>query len=150
MARRLRLRWFASLHPGVTVIQTDDPASLAVLGAVDGPGIAALMPEGAAKFMHVPGKGKALNERLAVGLPSGEGAEASLGFDFGLPADGGTQTIGVADRQCGSRRAPVRRRWVQAVPEMDEAGQLASWLIHQANFSGVLRQQEIRTEWTFH
>ncbi len=45
------------ITPGVTVIQTDDPAELSALGAVDGPGIAALMPEGAAKFMHIPGDG---------------------------------------------------------------------------------------------
>ena len=46
------------ITPGVTVIQTDDPAELSALGAVAGPGIAALMPEGAAKFMHLPGKGR--------------------------------------------------------------------------------------------
>ena len=48
------------ITPGVTVIQTDDPAELSALGAVDGPGIAALMPEGA---------------RSSCTSPGGEGAE---------------------------------------------------------------------------
>lgn len=124
------------ITPGVTVIQTDDPAELSALGAVDGPGIAALMPEGAAKFMHIPGTGRVLNERLTVAsLPEKEPKRA-LGS---ISAFQQTEEL----RQLASLTASAEAGPSVSVetesdrPEMDDAGQLASWLIHQANFSGV-------------
>jgi hypothetical protein len=124
------------ITPGVTVIQTDDLAELSALGAVDGPGIAALMPEGAAKFMHNPGAGRVLNERLTVAfLPETEPKRA-LGS---ISAFQQTEEL----RQLASLTASAEAGPSVSVesdsdrPEMDDAGQLASWLIHQANFSGV-------------
>lgn len=119
------------LTPGVTVIQTDDPAELAVLGATDGPGIAALMPEGAAKFMHIPGEGKTLNDRLTVSLVPEKEPKRALGS---ISAFQQTEEL----RQLASLTASVESVEAVAadaglgVPEMDDAGQLASWLIHQS------------------
>lgn len=119
------------LTPGVTVIQTDDPAELAVLGATDAPGIAALMPEGAAKFMHIPGDGKSLNERLTVSHVPEKEPKRALGS---ISAFQQTEEL----RQLASLTASVEAVETVAadaglgVPEMDDAGQLASWLIHQS------------------
>lgn len=119
------------LTPGVTVIQTDDPADLAVLGTTDAPGIAALMPEGAAKFIHIPGDGKALNERLTVSHVPEKEPKRALG-----PISAFQQTEEL--RQLASLTASVEAVEAVAadaglgVPEMDDAGQLASWLIHQS------------------
>ena len=124
------------ITPGVAVIQTDDPADLTALAASPGPGVAALMPEGAAKFSHLPREGKSLNERLSVAyLPEKEPKRA-------LGAISAFQQVEEL-RQLASLTASVEG--VASVssedgaepPAMDEAGQLASWLIHQANFAGV-------------
>lgn len=119
------------LTPGVTVIQTDDPVDLAVLGAVKGPGIAALMPQGCANFMHVPGEGKGLSERLVVGrLPETEPKRALGSISAFQQAEELRQLASLAaSSEKGQEAEPEA---VSSVPPMDEAGQLASWLIHKS------------------
>jgi len=124
------------ITPGVTVIQTDDPADLAALAASPGPGVAALMPEGAAKFTHIPGRGKGLNERLEVKfIPENEPRRALGAISAFQQAEELSQlvslTASVEAVVAGSSETGT------AAPDMDEAGQLASWLINQANFAGV-------------
>ena len=124
------------ITPNVTVIQTDDPADLAALAASPGPGVAAVMPEGAAKFSHFPGKGKGLNDRLQVQYLPEKEPKRSLGA---ISAFQQAEEL----RQLASLKSSVESVAEVAAeagttgPEMDEAGQLASWLIHQANFAGV-------------
>jgi hypothetical protein len=118
------------LSPGVVVIQSDDPADLAALEAAPGPGVAALMPEGAAKFVHTPG-GKTLGQRLEVKFLPEKEPKRGLGA---ISAFQQAEEL----RQLASLSAPVEL----VVPRngdkpqegaaMDEAGQLAAWLIHQA------------------
>jgi hypothetical protein len=118
------------ITPGVTVIQTDDPADLAHLESSPGPGIAALLPAGAAKFVHVPG-GKTLGQRLEVKhLPEKEPKR-------GLGAISAFQQAEEL-QQLASLSAPVELvaprngdKPQEGAP-MDEVGQLAAWLIHQA------------------
>ena len=124
------------ITPGVTVIQANDPADLAALAASPGPGVAALMPEGAAQFSHLPGRGKTLNARLEVTyLPEKEPTRA-------LGAISAFQQVEEL-RQLASLKVSVEAEVgassdaAKGGPVMDEAGQLASWLIHQANFVGV-------------
>ena len=123
------------ITPGVTVIQTDDPADLAALAAGDGPGIAAIMPEGCAKFVHVPGEGKAIDERLTVSyVPETEPKKALGAISAFLQTEELRQLVAL-----GSRVEPVMAVSPEpetTAPEMDEAGQLAAWLINQAGFSG--------------
>lgn len=52
--------------PGVLVMQTTDPAQLAEAGRFGGPAVAALVPEGAACFVHRPAAGRAPAGRLTV------------------------------------------------------------------------------------
>ena len=118
------------ITPGVTVIQTDDPADLAALSATDGPGIAALMPEGCAKFVHAPG-GTALNDRLVVTfLPEKEPKKALGSISRFQQVEELRQLVSLA----ASVQVPVAPAVKPASegPEMDDAGQLAAWLIHQA------------------
>lgn len=61
--------------PSVFVMQTRDAADLARAGSFAGPAVAALVPEGAACFVHDPRAGRTLAERLTVSyLPEGEPA----------------------------------------------------------------------------
>ncbi|MBT8397397.1 MAG: hypothetical protein HKO65_13850 [Gemmatimonadetes bacterium] len=119
------------ITPGVAVIQTDDPAELSVLGAVDGPGIAAVMPEGCAKFMHIPGEGRSLDQRLTVSHLPEKAPKRALGS---ISAFHQAEELGQLASLTASVGA-VETASVDAglgVPEMDDAGQLASWLIHQS------------------
>jgi hypothetical protein len=116
--------------PGVVVIQSDDPADLAALSATPGTGIAALMPEGAAKFIHGTGS-KTLGQRLDVKFLPAKEPRRALGT---ISAFQQAEEL----RQLAALASPVE----PAAPrnggkpaeglEMDEAGQLAAWLIHQA------------------
>jgi hypothetical protein len=118
------------ITPGVTVIQTDDPLELAALSATPGPGIAALMPEGSAKFVHAPG-GRTLNERLTVSdLPEREPRKALGSVSAFQQVEELRQLAALA----ASLQAPEAAEGepVGVGAEMDEAGQLAAWLIHQA------------------
>ena len=119
------------ITPGVTVVQTDDPADLSALGAVPGPGIAALMPEGCAKFMHIPGEGKALSQRLTVSHFPEKAPRRALGS---ISAFQQAEELGQLASLAASKEAveTVSAKAGLGVPEMDEAGQLASWLIHQS------------------
>lgn len=119
------------ITPGITVIQTDDPAELSALGAVDGPGIAALMPEGCAKFMHIPGEGRTLNQRLTVNHLPEKAPKRALGS---ISAFQQTEELGQLEALSASVEAQeaLSEEAGLGVPEMDDAGQLASWLIHQS------------------
>ena len=119
------------ITPGVTVMQTDDPAELSALAAVDGPGIAAIMPEGCAKFIHSPAAGEILNKRLTVSFLPEKEPKRALGS---ISAYQQTEELKqLAALMASAEAAPaVEVGAGAAVPEMDDAGQLASWLIHQA------------------
>lgn len=63
------------ITPGVFVMQTNDMADLVRFAAFEGPGIAALVPEGAALFTHDPG----LTPRLTVKHMPGEAVRRVVG-----------------------------------------------------------------------
>ena len=42
------------ITPGLMVVQAEDPADLSVLAETEGPAVAALLPDGAARFVHLP------------------------------------------------------------------------------------------------
>lgn len=118
------------ITPGVAVAQTDDPADLAIWASVPGPGVAALMPPGAAKFLHLPG-GATLSHRLQVKLLPDKEPRRALGA---ISAFQQTEEL----RQLRALTTPVEtlvspnggRK--EEEPLLDEAGQLAAWLIQQA------------------
>ena len=120
------------ITPGVMVVQTEDPADLKVLNGVEGPAIAALLPEGAARFVHDPSKGSTLAARLLVDsvpdkeparpigrLTAFQQAEELRHLRDLVPATG-------ADKEAAE---PV----VPATPP----DRLAAFLLHQADLSGL-------------
>lgn len=52
--------------PGVLVVQSVEAAALSALDGFEGPAVAALMPVGAATFVHDPRAGSALRDRLRI------------------------------------------------------------------------------------
>ena len=124
------------ITPGVSVVQTDDPADVAVLAANPGPGVAAIMPEGCAKFTHSPMAGKGLNDRLTVSfLPEKEPTRALGGISAFQQAEELKQLASLAASV--QPVVVVEGEAPAGPPPMDEAGQLASWLISQADLAGV-------------
>ncbi|MFO8175618.1 MAG: hypothetical protein R6T96_15125 [Longimicrobiales bacterium] len=120
------------ITPGVTVIQTDDPQELAALSAAPGPGIAALMPEGCARFVHATA-GKTIHERLAVGfLPEKEPGKALGNISAFQQAEELRQLSSLASSVQAPAAPAAEASGKGEGPEMDDAGQLAAWLIHQA------------------
>ena len=118
------------ITPGLVVIQTDEPADLAPLEAASGPGVVALMPAGAAKFLHVPG-GKTLGQRLEVKhLPEKEPKRGLGSISAFQQAEELRQLASLSAPV--ELVAPVNGDKPQLGAPMDEAGQLAAWLIHQA------------------
>ncbi len=124
------------ITPGVAVIQTDDPADLAILGAIQGPAVAALMPEGCARFTHSPMAGKTLEERLQVSVLPDEEPKRALG---GISAFQQAEELGQLAALGQSHQAVpvVEGQESEGPPDMDEAGQLASWLVSQADLAEV-------------
>lgn len=62
------------VRPGIFVVQTTDPQELAPAASYDGPSVSALMPDGAARFVHDPRAGGTYAERLTVSeVPDPEG-----------------------------------------------------------------------------
>ncbi len=54
------------ITPSIFVLQTSDEAELKKCADAEGPAVAALMPAGAARFVHDPSRGKSLAQRLEV------------------------------------------------------------------------------------
>jgi hypothetical protein len=54
------------ITPDTFVMQTTDPAAVRGLADFDGPGIAAVLPDGCARFVHDPTRGRSLARRLVV------------------------------------------------------------------------------------
>jgi hypothetical protein len=139
--------------PGVFVMQTADPAELARAGAFDGPAVAALVPETAARFVHDPAAGDTLAARLTVqhwpvasevkpldGYSAfAQGEELALLRALAAPpapaaAPETPATTAAADASSAAEGpAPaVDAPSPPAAPAADPVDQLAGWLLRQA------------------
>lgn len=119
------------LTPGVHVLQTDDPATLARIGDTEGPAIAALVPSDAARFEHRPGRDGSPRLRLTVEMVPEEDPKRSLGrISAFMQAEelrllrvltGATRSVGAAgDGAAGAGAAPAT-----------DADVLAAWILGQ-------------------
>jgi len=137
------------VSPGVFVAQADDAAQLARLEHWPGPAVVALLPTGAATFVHDPARGPALADRLSIltlpespqVLPLGGRSprqqsdelaqlRALAGIAKGPSAaasrDGAAERVGVA---VPAESAPLAAA--------DPANALAAWLVGQADLADL-------------
>ena len=127
------------ITPGVWVAQTDDVAALDTLAAVPGPAVAALVPEGAARFVHDPAGGAALAGRLRVGFLPGNGETGALG---GLSAFQRHEELAwlaeLASAPAAGPASPVDAApaagpgLLPGDPPEAQVERLAAWLVRQA------------------
>lgn len=118
------------VSPGVYVAQVASEDELEGFARFDGPGVAAVVPEGAARFVHDPSAGATLAERLRVDAVPDTVPDRPLGgasvFQLNEPL-----------RQLG---ALLERGAVAAAGKggsEDVAGKLAAWLLGQADLEGL-------------
>jgi hypothetical protein len=124
------------VSPGTFVVQTDDAERLEGMAAFDGPGVAALVPEGAARFTHDPGGGPSISERITIqhlpeGAPKGHIGSISTAQQGEQLAHLGALAVaaastGGADGPGGSSEAP-----------MGPVDKLAAWLLAKADLTDL-------------
>ncbi len=114
--------------PGTYVAQVTSLAGLAGLGAWKGPGVAAVVPEGAARFVHDPAvEGGASNALGAVHLPETAPARPVGAWSVFQQAE----TMRHLSRLLEAQTAATPASGASG-PPADPAGRLAAWLLQQA------------------
>jgi hypothetical protein len=122
------------ITPGTFVIQTSDGTGLDRLAAFDGPGIGALLPDDAARFVHDPAGGVQLADRFTVThLPTREPRLSIGGVSGRQQAEELRQLRALA---AAPATAPAGEEPAAAAPAAP-ADKLAAWLLSQANFSDL-------------
>jgi len=136
--------------PGTYVVQTGDVEGLAGLAASDGPGLGAILPEGAARFVHDPAGGDGWAARMSVDhLPESlprkvvGGASAAqqredlahLNALVNALANAAVDSAGASAAETNAAVAAVTQAETAEVGAEDPAGKLAAWLLDQAERS---------------
>ncbi|HSJ09567.1 MAG TPA: hypothetical protein VK928_06615 [Longimicrobiales bacterium] len=121
------------LAPHTFVMQCREPTDLAAFAAYDGPGIAALVPEGCALFAHDPSLGATLPQRLVTTfLPDAPARGVGAG-------SARTRAEDLAWlKELASFRAPAAAAEMNETAPPAPADQLAAWLLHMGG-GGVAR-----------
>jgi len=116
------------ISPGTFVLQSTDEAGLDRFAAWDGPGVAALLPAGAACFVHDPAGGAGLSNRLQVThLPTEVPRRALGGISAAQQAEELQQLADLATIAAGAAASAA------ATSMPDPVDRLAAWLVRQAN-----------------
>jgi hypothetical protein len=119
------------ITPGVYVAQVTDPAELDELARIPGPAVAAVMPEGAARFVHRPAPGRPLGERLSVGFLPGDESCATLARYSAFRQQEELEQL----RELAAVPAPAAAD-PDPAPPAEQVDRLAAWLLRQADLGG--------------
>lgn len=111
------------------VVQTNDESELARFAAWEGPAVIALMPEGAARFVHDPNGGAQPWERLTIDFLPGPPRTAIGGYSAAQQQGDLDQLEALA----GKPPAPVAAPVAVAEAAAEPADKLAAWLLDQAD-----------------
>ena len=124
------------ITPGTFVQQTVDPADLSMLASWNGPGVAGLVPESAARFIHDPGAGADAGARLRVSsLPEDRRRKPVGGVSVSQQSEELLQLKSLAGQMGATQTAePVV---VGAPASSDPVDKLAAWLLSQANLKNI-------------
>jgi hypothetical protein len=121
--------------PKTFVMQTTDAASVRRLAEFDGPGIAAVLPDGAAEFVHDPSRGESLGQRLKVTRLPGAASRRQAGA--GSQAQQVDQLAWLAELARLATLAQPAPADEPQEPAVTPADQLAAWLLRQTDLSAV-------------
>ncbi|MDX1661082.1 MAG: hypothetical protein R3326_04780 [Gemmatimonadota bacterium] len=126
------------VSPSVTVVQTADPDGLEAVAAATGPGIAALVSEETARFLHDPAGGDAFADRLTVEFLPEKKPRARLA---GASAFQQAEELRLLAALAGAGRPALApetgvAEGIEAAPALP-ADRLAAWLLSRADLTGV-------------
>jgi hypothetical protein len=124
------------ITPGTLVLQTTDPQDLVRLLRWDGPAVAALMSESAARFVHDPAAGASPWERLTLTYLPDPPRHAVGAFSAAQQAEELQQLQALAARPApgdAAWAAPGPTAALAGVPAGNPADKLAAWLLSQAD-----------------
>lgn len=123
--------------PGTFVVQTADGTHLDRLVAWDGTGIAAIVPESVARFVHDPSAGPGTHDRIRLDhLPDRVPRRALGGLSAAQQAEELELLRSLAAPPAGGAARAGQAPAAAAAPA-DPADQLASWLLKQADLSNL-------------
>ncbi len=124
------------LSPGVFLLQTTNPDELSGLGDIEGPAVIAVLPEGAAEWVHDPRGGDTLSARLTVrALPDGDDIGPIDGLSVWRQREDLEHLAVMADASKGGSAAGAApsANGVQGDEPAEPVDLLAAWLIRQAD-----------------
>jgi hypothetical protein len=124
------------ITPGTFVQQTVDPVDLDKLASWNGPGVAALVPESAARFVHDPGAGADAGARLTVSsIPEDRRRKPVGGVSVSQQSEELLQLKSLAGQIGITQTAePVV---AGAAASSDPVDKLAAWLLSQADLKNI-------------
>jgi hypothetical protein len=121
------------IAPRTFVMQAIDATAVARLAAHDGPGIAAVMPEGAVPFVHDPARGGSIAQRLEV---AGALPQPTLrGIAGGSVRQQAEDVALLAELVSLASLVPAAEE--PAEPAATPADQLAAWLLRQTDLTAA-------------
>jgi len=121
------------ITPGTLVLQATDPAELDVVAGADGPAVAALVPEGAATFLHDPRAGRESWQRLSIrSVPEVPRKAIGSASTWQMREDL-RQLEALAAAPIG---APLPTEAAGGAHAGDAVEQLTSWLLKQSGLTG--------------
>jgi hypothetical protein len=124
--------------PGTFVVQTVDRTHLDRLVAWDGAGIAAIVPESAARFVHDPLAGPGTHDRLRIEhLPDRAPRRALGGLSAAQQAEELLLLQSLAAPPAGAPASAGPPSGLGAPAPADPAERLAAWLLRQADLSNL-------------
>ena len=132
----------ALVRPHTFVLQACDASGLGDLAAWEGPGVAALMPDGAARFRHDPAAGTRVWERLTIDFAPDAPPAVLHGYSKAQQAEDLEQLSILATRPPEPAAVPAPDAVAApvaapaATPAADPADRLAAWLLEQADLEG--------------
>lgn len=132
------------ITPGTFVLQTADGAGLDRFAAWEGPGIAALVHESAARFTHDPIRGATPWERIALDFLPARDPRAAVGGVSGAQQSEELRQLRELAAHPASPPAPVPLATAASGPATptapvatNPADKLAAWLLAQADLEGL-------------
>lgn len=122
--------------PGTFVLQAADGSGLDRLAAWEGPGVAALVPESAARFVHDPAAGAASWERITIThVPDKVPRRTVGGFSAAQQAEELELLRSLAVRPAGAEAPAAAPAGAAATAE--PADKLAAWLLSRVDLSDL-------------
>jgi len=125
------------IAPGTYVVQAAEASGLERLVAWEGPGVAALVPESAARFEHNPAAGAASWDRVTISfVPDKPPRRTVAGLSATQQAEDLALLRSLAERPTGTEPAVVSAA-AAGQAKGDSADKLAAWLLSRVDLSDL-------------